>query len=273
MAKPTAWYQAGLGGSGPEIYEQSLVSAIFAPFAEGLVALAAPPSGARVLDVACGTGVVTRAAAQRVGTAGQVVGLDLSAAMLAVARVVPSEPGAVIEWQEGNALALPFPDQTFDLVTCQQGVQFFPDRAAGLREMHRVLVSGGRVALSIWGPLQRSPGFTIFADALARHVAPGLLDGPFSLSDSNEVRTLLVGAGFHEVTIQPVTNLVRFRSTETFLADYIAGSPLAGTLAKVDDRVRAAIGREVSEALLAHKVSDGIAFPIESQFALARRSE
>ena len=178
MAKPTAWYQAGLGGSGPEIYEQSLVSAIFAPFAEGLVALAAPPSGARVLDVACGTGVVTRAAAQRVGTTGRVVGLDLSAAMLAVARVVPSEPGAIIEWHEGNALALPFPDQTFDLVTCQQGVQFFPDRAAGLREMHRVLASGGRVALSIWGPLQRSPGFTILADALARHVAPGLLDGP-----------------------------------------------------------------------------------------------
>jgi len=273
MAKPTAWYQAGLGGSGPEIYERSLVSAIFAPFAEGLVALAAPPSGARALDIACGTGVVTRAVAQRVGTTGRVVGLDLSAAMLAVARVVPSPAGPVIEWQEGNALALPFPDQTFDLVTCQQGVQFFPDRAGGLREMHRVLVSGGRVALSIWGPLQRSPGFTILADALARHVAPGLLDGPFSLSEPKEVRSLLVGAGFQDVTIQPVTNLVRFPSTEAFLADYIAGSPLAGTLAKVDDRVRATIGREVSEALVAHKVADGIAFPIESQFALARRSE
>ena len=97
--------------------------------------------------------------------------------------------------------------------------------------------------------------------------------GPFSLSDSKEVRSLLEGVGFQDVTIQPVTNLVRFPSTETFLADYIAGSPLAGTLAKVDDRVRAAIGREVSEALVAHKVADGIAFPIESQFALARRSE
>jgi SAM-dependent methyltransferase len=211
--------------------------------------------------------------AERVGTTGRVVGLDLSAAMLAVARAVPSKPGPVVEWQEGNALALPFPDQTFDLVTCQQGVQFFPDRAAGLREMHRVLVSGGRVALSIWGPLQRSPGFTILADALARHVAPGLLDGPFSLSDSKEVRALLVGAGFEDVTIQPVTNLVRFPSTEAFLADYIGGSPLAGTLAEVDDPVRATIGREVSEALVAYKVADGIAFPIESQFALARRSQ
>jgi SAM-dependent methyltransferase len=133
MAKSTSWYQAGLGGSGPEIYERSLVPAIFAPFAEGLVALAAPTSGARALDIACGTGVVTRALARRVGSTGRVVGLDLNAAMLAAARVVPSVPGTEIEWREGNALALPFPDQTFDIVTCQQGVQFFPDRAAGLR--------------------------------------------------------------------------------------------------------------------------------------------
>src|SRR6266545_3885805 len=135
-----------LTGSAAERYERVLAPAIFAPFAEDLVELAQLQDGERVLDVASGTGVVARHAAQKVRTTGRVTGLDLNQGMVEVARSLPPVPGAApIIWIEGSALAMHLPDAVFDVVLCQQGVQFFPDRPAALREMRRVLVPGGRV--------------------------------------------------------------------------------------------------------------------------------
>ena len=156
MSKQMDWM--AYGGSAAEIYERHMVPAIFGPWAEDLVALATPKPGERVLDVACGTGVVTRLVAQCVGPSGNVVGFDLNPGMLTVARGVPLPSGARVEWREGNVSAMPFPDATFDLALCQQGLQFFPDRPGALREVRRVLVSGGRLALSVWRPMQYSPG-------------------------------------------------------------------------------------------------------------------
>jgi ubiquinone/menaquinone biosynthesis C-methylase UbiE len=137
-----------------ELYECYLVPAKFGPWAEDLVALGAPQPGERVLDVACGTGVVTRLVVPHVGAKGKVVGLDLNAGRLAVAHAHSSELGVAIEWREGDVSALPFSDASFDLVCCQQGFQFFPDRLAALREMSRVLVSGGRLALNVWRSIE-----------------------------------------------------------------------------------------------------------------------
>jgi ubiquinone/menaquinone biosynthesis C-methylase UbiE len=109
--------------------------AVTAPWAADLITVAALPVGARVLDVACGTGIVARLAAPHVGQTGQVRGMDLNPRMLAVARALPSTPGAPITWQAGNAVALPFPEATFDRVLCQQGLQFFSDRLAAKREI------------------------------------------------------------------------------------------------------------------------------------------
>jgi SAM-dependent methyltransferase len=131
MSQQMDW--TGYGGSAAEIYKRHMVPAIFGPWAEDLVACAAPQPGERVLDVACGTGVVARLVAQRVGPAGQVVGLDLNPGMLTVARALPPSQGAMIAWREGNASAIPLADAAFDLVLCQQGLQFFPDRPAALR--------------------------------------------------------------------------------------------------------------------------------------------
>ncbi len=129
-----------------EAYERYLVPAIFEPFARVLVALAAPAAGERVLDAACGTGVVARYAAPR---AGHVVGADVNAGMLAVAaRIAPQ-----LEWVQADIAALPFEDDTFDLVLCQQALQFVPDHAAALAELQRVLAPGGRILVSVWrGP-------------------------------------------------------------------------------------------------------------------------
>jgi SAM-dependent methyltransferase len=122
-----------LDGSAPELYERCLVPAITRIWASDLIDRAGPKPGQSLLDVACGTGVVARLAAERMRT-GRVVGLDLNEGMLAVARSVPVT-GAPIEWREGSALSLPFENRSFDLVLCQLGVQFFPDRSLALREM------------------------------------------------------------------------------------------------------------------------------------------
>ena len=155
-----------------ENYESNLVPIIFAPWAGELVETATLRQGDRVLDVACGTGIVARTAARKLGNTGGVVGLDASAPMITVARSTATAEGIAIEWWEANAVELPFPEAAFDVVLCQSGLPFFPDRSASLREMRRVLKPGGRLILSVWGPIERSRGFAIAADAVARHIGP-----------------------------------------------------------------------------------------------------
>src|SRR5262245_42240190 len=136
MSQQMDW--TAYGGNAAEIYEHHMVPAIFGPWAEDLLGLAVPQAGERVLDVACGTGVVARLAAQSVGPSGTVVRLDLNPGMLMVARTLRLPPSAQIEWREGNVSAISLPDGAVDLVLCQQGLQFFPDRPGALREMRRV---------------------------------------------------------------------------------------------------------------------------------------
>jgi ubiquinone/menaquinone biosynthesis C-methylase UbiE len=142
-----------------EVYERSMVPAAFALWAADLLALLALQPGSRLLDVAGGTGIVARMAAPHTGATGVVVGLDLHGGMLAVARA--QAPTGV--WVQGSATALPCTTAAFDVVVCQQGVQFFPDRLAALQEMARVLRPGGRVAVVVWGALADNPGHAALA--------------------------------------------------------------------------------------------------------------
>jgi SAM-dependent methyltransferase len=260
------------GGSAPEIYERHMVPAIFGPWAEDLLALATPKPGERVLDVACGTGVVARLAAQRVGPNGTVVGLDLNPGMLAVARTLPPPVGAPIEWREGNGGAIPFPDATFDLALCQQGLQFFPDRSAALREIRRALVPSGRLALSVWRPIRHSPGFAALAAALEHFISPdgaAIMQGPFALGSGDDLRTLIAGAGFGGVVLRPAVKALRFPSPEEFVLSYVAATPLAGLVAKATDDARAALITEISATLKSFVGREGLVFPIEAHLALA----
>ena len=266
-----------VAGNAAETYERALTPAVFAAWAPLVVALADPRSGERVLDVACGTGVVTRLVARQVGRTGKVVGLDLNPGMLAVAAATAaSEPptSASITWQEASTTRMPFPDGAFDVAYCQLGLQFFPDRPAALREMHRVLVSGGRLGLMVWRGIEHSPGFDILAAALARHVSPeaaGIMRAPFGLAEGEELRGLMAAAGFRDITIRPVAGTVRFPSVARFVQDYVAGSPLAGHVAKVSDEARAALVGEVGDALRSHLAGGALAFPIEAHLASARK--
>jgi ubiquinone/menaquinone biosynthesis C-methylase UbiE len=191
--------------------------------------------------------------------------------MLTVAR---STSGGIenIEWREGNAMAMPLSDKTFDLVFCQQGLQFFPDRLASLREMHRVLVPGGRLALSVWSSMDKSPGFSLFAEALGNHIgseAATLMRLPFSLSSEGELRSLVERAGFRNVKIYPVTKKLAFPSSDEFVKRYIAASPLAGTVAKAENMSQQALLQTMSKALRSYVNPDGLTFPIETHFVAA----
>jgi ubiquinone/menaquinone biosynthesis C-methylase UbiE len=272
MSQPTQWQ---VGASAPDVYERDLVPAVFGPWAPRVLALANPQPGERVVDVACGTGVVTRLAAERVGAGGQVVGVDLNPAMIAKARAIAAAwPALPIEWREGNALALPLPDAAFDIVYCQLGLQFFPDRPAALREMVRVLVPRGRLGLMVWRSIQYSPGFGALADALERRVsaeAAAIMRAPFGMHDAEALRALLAGAGFREVAIQPAAGLVRFPSVEHLVRSYVAGSPLAGHVAQVGDEARAALLVDTASALASYVTAEGLAFPIEAHLVSARK--
>ncbi len=229
----------------PVNYERFFVPAIGAPLAADLVRAAALRPGERVLDVACGTGVVTRLAARQVGAGGRVAGLDANPGMVAVARSA-TQPGLPVEWHEANATAMPFPDASFDVVLCQMGLQFMPDKAAALREMRRVLVRDGRLLLNMPGPAPRV--FTIMEAAFARHVgakAAGFVNLVFSLHDRDEIQALLDAAGFHDISVSSDTKTLRLPTPEAFLWQYVYSTPLAEAVAQVDSERRAALEHDV----------------------------
>ncbi len=233
------------GGKPPVNYERFFVPAIGAPLATDLIRLAALRPGERVLDVACGTGVVARLASQQVGATGTVAGLDINPGMLAVARSA-TPPDMPIEWHEASAEAMPLPDESFDVVLCQMGLQFMPDKHAALREMQRVLVHGGRLILNVPGPTPRL--FTIMGEALERHIgaeAAGFVNHVFSLHDTAEIQNLISGAGFHDVSVQSDTKSLRLPAPKGFLWQYVHSTPLAGPVAQMDDDRRSLLERDV----------------------------
>jgi len=266
-----------VAGNAAETYQHALVPAVFAAWAPLVVALADPQPGERVLDVACGTGVVARLAAQEVGPTGNVTGLDLNPGMLAVAATLAAphpSTSAPITWREASATNMPLPDATFDVVYCQLGLQFFPDRPVALREMHRVMVTGGRVGFMVWQDIQFSPGFNALATALARNVsteAAGIMRAPFALANAEHLRAMMADQNFGDITIESVAGNVHFPSISRFVQDYVRGSPLAGHVASVSDEARTALVNEVSEELVSYVAGESLRFPIKAHLASARK--
>jgi ubiquinone/menaquinone biosynthesis C-methylase UbiE len=272
MPKQERWQ---VGGNAAEIYQRALVPAVFGPWGPRVVELAEPRPGLRVLDIACGTGLVARLAAEAVGVDGRVAALDLNPGMLAVAVAaeLPAVEGAEIEWVEGTAQALPFAEASFDVVCCQLGLQFFPDREGALREMKRVLVPGGRAVVMVWREIDRAPGFAVLAAALGRTIgsdAEALMRAPFALSDAGELSRLLEAAGFVDCAIHAETGYVRFASAAMFVRSYIGGSPLAAIVAAAPAPAYEELVQEVERALDPLIERGSLCFPIEAHLALCR---
>lgn len=259
-----------VSGNAAELYEQYAVPYVLGPWAPELVELAGLQRGDRVLDLACGTGVVARLAAPRVGPTGQVIGMDLNAGMLAVARTLPPPSGPTITWVEGSAVAMGLPNASIDVILCQQGLQFFPDKLAALREMHRVLVPGGRVLLSVWK--SAGPYNIAVAEALEQHVGAETATkyrASRMVPSAEDLHRWLLEAGFREVRIRPSAMTIRFPAIETFVLRHLSSSPVAGAVAALSDAVRVVLAKQVHAALHTFADGDGVAVPDETNIAMA----
>jgi SAM-dependent methyltransferase len=241
-------------------YEERLVPAIMAEWVPRLLDAAAVGPGDRVLDVACGTGVVARTAAASVGPGGRVTGLDVNPGMLAVARRL----APAIECREGEAEKLPFADGSFDAALCQFGLMFFADRAAALREMMRVLAPGGRLAVSVFDSLESNAAYGIMVDVLGRQIdehAAGALRLPFALGDTAELGALFEAAGIPAPAIVRREGRERFASVrDMVLADVRGWFPFAGI--RPDGAAVEAVVAEAEVALAGLRTRDGaVEFP------------
>lgn len=238
-----------------DTYERLFVPAEFREWAPRLLAAARVDKGQRVLDVACGTGIVTREAARLVGPSGSVVGVDLDPGMLAVAaRLTPG-----IEWQRGSATDLPFQDGSFDAVVSQFGLMYFPDRAQALREMMRVLRSGGHLAVAVWDTLEHTPAYADLVALLERMVgqhAADTLRAPFVLGDVSALTAILSSAGIVDATIVTHRGTGRFDSVQAMVEAELKGwFPVAGVILG-DDQI-AAIVREAHTVLKTYVTDNG----------------
>lgn len=244
---PTVSYRH-LTGTAAENYQRYFVPTIATPVSAELLRTAGLKPGERVLDVACGTGVAARLAAEQVGTAGSVTAIDIAPDMIEVARAVPSPGGPPIEWHVGDAAPLPFPDGAYDAVLCQMGLMFMPDRPAVLAEMHRVLAPGGRLVVNTPGPIH--PAFEVMGQAVAEHINSelgGFVRAVFSMPDPDAVGALLAGAGFEEVSgrVSPVK--VRLPPPAEFLWQYIHLTPMAPLVDRAPRAAQSAMEQQVVE--------------------------
>lgn len=219
-------------------YEEQMVPIVFAPWAEDLVDRLDVRSGEHAVDVACGTGAVTRVLAGRLGPEGHVVGVDLNPAMLAVAESLGL---ARAEFREADATQLPFGDSEFDIAVCQQGLQFVPDPEAAVGEMARVLRPGGRVGLACWNSPADNPSA---AAILASAEALGWIEGAtgfaraFSLGDADRLEALLAGAGFEGLRVGRQEKTAVFPDVPGWISGFAEGPPFGGEAAAADDADR-----------------------------------
>ena len=252
-------------------YSSFLVPALIFPATQQLIKLADLKSGSKVLDVACGTGVVARNVAPTVGLEGKVIGIDIYPEMLDIARSIAEQEGISIEWQRGDVVEMPFEDETFDVALCQQGLQWFPDRLAALQEIGRVLKSGGRLAFSVFTRIEDTPGYAILVNAIQRHAGEeAAVDRRkiFSLGGAAEIRRLLEAAGFRDISIEVFDYFSRFPSPDEFLRQEIASWTIRVT-ADMDDDTRRAFIDDVRSWLQTYTEEEGLNFPCRTNLALA----
>ncbi len=240
------------------VYTEVLVPSLFTPWAQALLDAVQVAPGDRVLDVATGPGTVAGPAARRAGPAGQVVACDISPAMLEVARRKPVPAGAApINWVESPAAplvdSLVAAESAFDVVTCQQGLQFFPDRPAALAEMRRMLRPGGRLGLVVWGHQSDSPGFAALGvairEVLGDEVADRYEGGPWGMPRTAELAALLGAAGFVDVQVWARRLPVVFPGGSAQLIRSIVVAPIAADMAALPPEGRTALGSTAEQRL------------------------
>lgn len=257
-------------------YDQYLGPVMFRPWARVLLDIAAPQPGQHVLDLACGTGIVTQQLAPRVGDTGEIVGVDFSEDMLDVARTSPEPDGGPIRWVLGDACALYADDGCFDLVVCQQGFQFFPDKAAAAGEMRRVVNDRGQAVVAVWKGLDHHPVFNALFEAEAGHLDVPVNDlaVPFSMGDAAALKKVFGSAGFTRVDVATHSLVARFPKPERFIELVVSAG--AAVIPELDlsspeehDAMLDAVKREAKTVIDRHHDGKTLNFPMHANIVVA----
>ena len=252
-----------------EVYEEFFLPALFQEWAPRVAAAANIQPGQSVLDVACGTGVLSREVAARVGPNGSVIGLDVNEGMLAVAK----RKAPAIEWRQGVAETLPFEDERFDAVVSQFGLMFFTDRRAALTEMMRVLRPGGHLAVAVWDTLDNTVGYAALGGVMQQLFGDQFSEafgGPFVLGDTNVLASIFTDAGIANAEIASQTGTVRFPSIDAWLHTEIKGWVLAD---QVTDAQFDRLLKESRQVLQPFVTSDGtVAFPSPAHIVTVQKA-
>lgn len=258
-----------LTSSAAEIYDEFFLPALFEAWPPQLVAAAQLGPGMRVVDVACGTGVLTLQAAKAVSPGGTAAGVDLNSGMLAVARRKAPE----IDWREAPAEALPFDSADFDAAVSQFGLMFFQDRHAAIREMWRVLRPGGRLAVAVWDSLENTPGYSAVTALLAQLFGDEIADllrAPYTLGETGLLEALLLDSGVEKPRVSRVGGEARFPSVRSWMHTDVRGWTLAD---KLDDRqFELLVGRAEDELRRFVTPEGSVRFDHPALIATARKS-
>lgn len=253
-----------------EAFEKYLVPTVFGPWSRALVDLAAPGPDQRLLDIGCGTGAAARYAAEKLRREDAVAAIDLNAGMIAHARNLDQR--GTVDWREGDIMALPFDEASFECVVGNQVLQFLTDRPGALTEIRRVLTANGRAVFGVYCQIDLCPAHCAVANALEKHdVDPSGIQHPYSFGDPVALGDVIEAAGFRDVSVVRRTMEARFDSPEAFVNALAAGGPSARhALEQLDEKGLGQVIEEVSVALADYVDADGLRVLTASNVAVAR---
>jgi ubiquinone/menaquinone biosynthesis C-methylase UbiE len=263
---------AQFSGSIPAAYDRYLGPLLFQPYAEDLAARLEVEKNASVLELACGTGILTRVLRTRLPSTIELIATDLNEPMFRHAAEKFSEKEAV-QWLQADACNLPFGDRTFDAVVCQFGIMFVPDKALAAREARRVLKPGGLFLFNVWDALEHNAVGWLAHETITSYFEkdpPTFYQVPFGYHDQDEIRRTLESAGFREVRMEVMSKVGKARRPQDVAIGLVQGNPVALAIAERDPSLLPVITDAVAKAIARRFGEENIRAPMRAIVVEAR---